>query len=352
MTTKITTTTTTTTNDDSRPKTVPPSLPNTASPTTRVMNDARQKIVNIYTPAPTVTADTQSSNVCLKIAATKADKTTATKADKTTMARRPPHTKEPLKVIHPADKPRRNMLPTPVRPHRLQHHLETIGYKKELTHYLVSGFTSGFALGHTQDAENINSHNSKNAELNSAIVHEKLKKEIQAGRILGPFDAPPFNPFQVSPLNVRPKKTPNKFRLLHNLSHPYDGRSINANIPESNKSVQYSTVGDAIQKLLKLPKSAYTAKTDISDAFRLIPIKPSDYPKLGMKFLGKFYYDRCLPQGCGSSCQIFETFSSAIHAIFEAYAPDAVCVHMLDDFFVIAENEVTQTPRTPSPNMQ
>ena len=51
---------------------------------------------------------------------------------------------------------------------------------------------------------------------------DKLRKEIAAGRIVGPYDAPPFQPFHISPLALRPKKQLGKYRLLHNLSHPYD----------------------------------------------------------------------------------------------------------------------------------
>jgi len=227
-------------------------------------------------------------------------------------------------------------MPTPVKADRLQHHLQKIGYDEKSTQYLVDGFKNGFSIGSSTPVESITANNSDNVKYNIEIVEKKLQTEIAAGRVLGPFDDPPFTPFHISPLNIRPKKDPNKFRLLHNLSHPYDGRSINATIPEKNKTVKYSSVGDAIQKLVTLPHNTYTAKTDISDAFRLIPIRPDEYPKLGMKFKGKYYFDRNLPQGCGSSCKIFETFSTAVHAIFEAYTPSAICIHMLDDFFVIA----------------
>lgn len=47
------------------------------------------------------------------------------------------------------------------------------------------------------------------------------------------------------------------------------------------------------------------AKTDIEDAFRIIPIHPSDYHLLGFIWEGQFYYDKCLPMGASSSCQIF-----------------------------------------------
>ena len=39
------------------------------------------------------------------------------------------------------------------------------------------------------------------------------------------------------------------------------------------------------------------AKTDIQDAFRIIPINPSDYHLLGFSWNDQFYYDKCLPTG-------------------------------------------------------
>lgn len=112
------------------------------------------------------------------------------------------------------------------------------------------------------------------------------------GRIAGPFSEPPFKLFHVSPLNVHEKKTPGKYRLIHDLSHPYDETSINHNIPDDKKKVKYGSVGDAIKLLLKLPNGSYMCKTDIADAFELIPVHLDDYPKLGISFQGKYYYDK------------------------------------------------------------
>ena len=172
----------------------------------------------------------------------------------------------------------------------------------------------------------------------------------------GPFTTPPFSPFQVSPLGVREKKTKGKYRLIHDLSYPYDGTSVNANIPQQQKTVKYSTVGSAIRKLLQLPQGSFTAKCDMKDAYRMIPVHPSEYPKLGIYFQGQYYYDKCLAMGCGSACKIFETFfataihnffmqhtsffyATAIHHIYEFYNPNTGYVHMLDDSLVLNSKE-------------
>ena len=141
-------------------------------------------------------------------------------------------------------------------------------------------------------------------------VKGKLESEIHAGRITGPFIKPPFYPFHVSPFNIRPKKTPGKYRLIHDLSFPSNEDSVNAIIPQESKTVKYSKIHDAIKLIMGFPREVFMAKTDIADAYHTIPIHPSEYPKLAMTFQGKWYYDKNLPQGCGS--WIFETALQAI----------------------------------------
>jgi len=78
------------------------------------------------------------------------------------------------------------------------------------------------------------------------------------------------------------------------------------------------------------------AKSDIKSAFRLIPIHPSDYTKLGFMYNGFYYYDRCLAQGCSSSCRIFERFATALEWILKnKFAVKHSC-HVLDDFLFLA----------------
>lgn len=64
----------------------------------------------------------------------------------------------------------------------------------------------------------------------------------------------------------------------------------------------------------EVSQGCYLAKTDIKSAFRIIPIRPEDYPLLGMTLLGKFYFDfdKCTPIRCSSSCCTFECFSIAL----------------------------------------
>ena len=181
------------------------------------------------------------------------------------------------------------------------------------------------------------SKNSSSAIDNPYLVTEKINCELAASRIDGPFDFPPFEDFKISPLALRAKKDSGKFRLLHNLSYPYNEESINYNINDADSKVTYESLSTAIDIIQNLP-SVWLAKADIADAFRLIPLHSSQFNLTGFSFNDNFYYDKCLPQGCSSSCKIFERFSSALKWILKTYFSIVNVVKVLDDFLFIADS--------------
>ena len=78
------------------------------------------------------------------------------------------------------------------------------------------------------------------------------------------------------------------------------------------------------------------AKSDIADAFRLIPLAPWDYRLMGVKLNNQYYYDKCLPMGCRSSCRIFERFSDALVYILATKYNVHFVVKVIDDFLFLA----------------
>ena len=225
---------------------------------------------------------------------------------------------------------------TPISHSRLQYHLEKIGYDSNKTKYLVDGFREGFRLEHVGEVSSVEPVNDPSVLTYQDQVQLKIDKELQAGRMLGPFDHPPFPQCHISPIKIVKKSEPGKFRLIQNLSWPYDDSSINSQIPDESKSVKYTSVRKAIKLIMSFPKGSFTRKTDIQHAFKLIPIHPSDHHKLVIKFNGKYYIDLTLPMGAGSACQIFDSFSTALQAIYEYHVQhDGGAEHYLDDFFFV-----------------
>lgn len=85
---------------------------------------------------------------------------------------------------------------------------------------LLNGFKVGFLVPEFTGSGCSWVDNAKSVVIRKEIVRSKLEAEISLGRIAGPFPSPPFPNFRLSPLAIVPKKEPNSFRLIHNLSYP------------------------------------------------------------------------------------------------------------------------------------
>ena len=91
----------------------------------------------------------------------------------------------------PSPNPQSVNLPTPINAERLLFLLS--GYDPSNVEFLFVGFNLILALE------------------NPDVVDIKIKEELDASRLPGPFIAHPFHPFRISPQGVVPKKTPVDF---------------------------------------------------------------------------------------------------------------------------------------------
>ena len=102
----------------------------------------------------------------------------------------------------------------------------------------------------------------------------------------------------------------------------------NAGILDIHSTVHYDTIDNVISLVNKFGKGCLLAKTDIEDAFRIIPVHPNDYHLLGFTWNNLFYYDRCLSMGASSSC-------TALQWIMENRYGASGMSHILDDFLFV-----------------
>ncbi|MEG7522284.1 MAG: hypothetical protein M3H12_04180, partial [Chromatiales bacterium] len=201
-------------------------------------------------------------------------------------------------------------------------------------------FLHGFKINYFGTPTLCSTHNHPSASVHRDVVEKKLKKELSLGRIAGPFSSPPFPNYQSSPLGVVAKKEPNAFRIIHDLSYP-QGTSINECIPKEFTTVTYENLDHVISLLSQFGRGALIGKTDIEDAFRIIPIHPSCYHLFGFTWASSFFYDRCLPMGCAESCRIFERLSCALQWVLQTRGAIAVS-HILDDFIFMGPPDSTR----------
>ena len=199
---------------------------------------------------------------------------------------------------------------------------------------LCSELRTGVRIGYRGPRQPRLSKNLVSALQNPDIISDNLAQEVALGRTAGPFDAPPFPNFQVSPIGLVPKKHSVKFRTIFHLSYPTDSpSSINHFIPKEEFSLNYTTIDKAISAIIRTGRHSYLAKTDIESAFRQIPVHSSDWELLGMCWQGQFYFDKVLPFGLRSAPFLFNQLSDAVEWILLNHCHISFVCHILDDFF-------------------
>lgn len=135
---------------------------------------------------------------------------------------------------------------TPIKADRLDYLLK--GYDGEKRKFLVEGFKVGFRIPFAGQRSCRLSGNVTSVSKNLDILKQKIQIEIDNHRVAGPFKVIPFQNFQNSPLGLVSKysgETIVDYRVIHNLSFP-EGTSVNDDIQEEFKSVQYQDIEDAV----------------------------------------------------------------------------------------------------------
>ena len=233
---------------------------------------------------------------------------------------------------------------TPVKVDHLEGLLRKYGYDPVKREKLVKGFKTGFSLNYQGNKKNIqmNSPNLKLRVGSQTELWNKVMKEVKDKCFAGPFEKPPFESYIQSPIGLVPKDNGKKTRLIFHLSYPRNtGKSVNANIPVESCKVKYNDLDQAVRRCMEEGVNCLVAKSDMSMAFRNLPLNKSSWRWLIMKarhpITQKLFYfvDKCLPFGASISCKMFQDFSDAI-AFIQKHQTKAETINYLDDFFFAA----------------
>ncbi|OJA16495.1 hypothetical protein AZE42_13267, partial [Rhizopogon vesiculosus] len=139
-----------------------------------------------------------------------------------------------------------------------------------------------------------------------------LTREFNVGRYIGPLSQAEvetlIGPFQTAPLSIIPKPgKPGKFRLVQNLSHSsasiiHPISSINSFIDSNLYPCTYGTFSTICLLIWRLPPGSQGATRDVAEAYRTIPLHPSQYPGLVVR-TGEdhFAIDTSFCFGCSSA---------------------------------------------------
>ena len=230
------------------------------------------------------------------------------------------------------------LVDTPINISKLRAALE--GYPNiEFKNCLVQGLEQGFHTGLKYlPKQSFECKNLKSAISQPSVVLDLIQTEITKGYLCGPYTYIPYKHYRIYPIGIAEGKYSKKKRLIIDLSAPHedkDNPSLNELIDKEEFSLHYVTIDDAIAAIKREGKGAWLIKTDITDAFKIIPIHPSLRQYHGIKWDGQFYFFKRLVFGSRSSPKIFDTLSQAVCWIAQHKYNIRNILHLLDDFLVI-----------------
>lgn len=218
--------------------------------------------------------------------------------------------------------------------------LRSSGYEErepEKTATILEGITRGVNIDFEGDR-----HKSRRcvnipiSDVDEPKVNAAIEADVAAGKKAGPFDAPPFEHFTCSPIGAVPKRNSTKVRVIHHLSHPRGGDSINGSTKHVDQrlgSFDYAT-----QLIRTLGAGCFLVKLDVEAAYKQVPVRPEDWPLLGFRWRGKWYYERVLPFGLKSSCRLWELYATALEHLFKRALGIECVVHYVDDFLFVVKD--------------
>ena len=205
---------------------------------------------------------------------------------------------------------------------------------------LIARIRQGVDLGYYGERTGVSvGPNLPSAIEHKPIIDRDMLKQKQLGRREGPLDKlPSFDFFRANPLGVVFKKgNALKPRVVHHLSWPRNGASVNKSITDFN--ITLDAYDRAVEALRACGRGAHMGKIDIEAAYRCIPVRPADWPLQGMTWEGKFLFDIVMQFGLASATAIFEWYSSAAEHIAKRQFSIEHLVHYVDDFFTMHKHE-------------
>ena len=212
----------------------------------------------------------------------------------------------------------------------------------EATHprasYLISEWGNGVDIRYEGDRGSTRLTNNNPSfwqwpDESAAIV----RKEVEAGRWLGPFIVPPVPGFLQTPMAMVEQH--DKFRHITNAKM---GACINEDIPDPEEPIHLPTHKEIQRRIRLLARNRSTghiwmAKRDIKSAYRNLACRAEDWAVAGLCIGGGFYMDTALNFGTRSSPDKFCELSDAIEWVLRRWGVE--CVHYIDDFIFMGCSE-------------
>jgi hypothetical protein len=224
----------------------------------------------------------------------------------------------------------RNNLPTtPYKPNEWHVALQNAGLLTRF-HSVPTGLYKGFSVDFPMISRTQNPPNKESVELYLNEFNKTRSNETNKNRYLGPFTLPILvnliGPFQSSPISIIPK--PGRlgtFRLIQKFSCPLTpsldlpSPSINSFISTEKFPTMWGTFKIVALLIARLPPGSEAVTRDVAEAYRTIPLHPSQWPAAVIRAPDDLYYiNKCLSFGAAPSAGAYGHVTDAAAEIFRS----------------------------------
>lgn len=152
------------------------------------------------------------------------------------------------------------------------------------------------------------------------IVNAKFKKSYYLGFFIKKQVKQTISSFQTSPLHIilKPNKL-GKFQLIQDLSFPHKNplsssiQAINLAIDFAQFSCTWGTFNSTYLLVARLPQGSQAAIRNVKEAYRTVPIEPSQWPGLVVKLQepDSFSINTMDCFRLSSGCRVYRTVGNA-----------------------------------------
>jgi len=227
---------------------------------------------------------------------------------------------------------------------------------------IVDQLRHGFSVRAPIIARSFTPPNNPSIMLHQDAFNTIIYKEFEKHRYIGPFTRSQLERtigfFQSSPLTIIPKAgKPGHFRLIQNLSYPnipnHGGvPSINSQVDSDLFPCMWGTFATTCTLIHSLPPGCQGATCDVAEAYRTIPLHPSQWPALVVRIRENppsFAVDTALCFGYGPSAGTYGSLRDVSLDIMRTAGIGPIIAWVDDHLFIrLPRNRIHNYNRTHS----
>jgi hypothetical protein len=158
------------------------------------------------------------------------------------------------------------------------------------------------------------------------IIEQQESKSWRSG----PFINPPMFNLICSPIKGASKRFSDKIRLVNNMSAPYDGSSINHNIPTG--TTRNLPLRRVCELLTRLGTGTLMWVFDVVSAYKTVNVHIDDWHLHGELVDGHYHFSTVPNFGCRSAGDIFDEYGAGFEFALRAHSPLDALTRYVDDF--------------------